>query len=103
MPQESIESDLKKAAVAVRHAQDVRKNHARLTIKGSKQREDDLEIAAERVREAMKPIRSHLGRAPSDRSTDNREEILERVREASAALQKERRRIWKMRVRKDKK
>lgn len=91
-----IEPAIKEALMAVRHARDVRKVHARRTTKGTKQREDDLQMASSRVKLAMKPLRSFLGSAPSKTQTDAFVDLTERVKQASSELQAERRKLWKM-------
>ena len=97
MPKESpIELALKEAHAAVRHAQDVRGYHARRSAKGSKQREEDLMGARERLRIAMEPLRSFLGRGAALTQTNSNIDLLDRVSQASQAIQGERRRIWKM-------
>jgi hypothetical protein len=96
MSQPNLESDLHAAFAAVRHAQDVRRFHRRRSKKGSKQREDDLATARDRVSKAMIPLRSYLGGAPHRPHTTENDELLARVREASKALQGERRQVWKM-------
>lgn len=97
-----IERDLKAAELAARHAKDVRLYHARRSPKGSKQREHDLAEASERLKKAMKPLRSWLGQATAKEPTATHEEITKRVREASKELQAQRRRLWKMMARKPK-
>lgn len=88
--------DLEAAHRAVAYATEVREFHARTSQKGSKQREDDLAIAQERLAEAMKPLRRFLGRAPYGVQTRAHEITTDLVRDASAALQGARRRLWKM-------
>lgn len=97
MTQHPIETDLKAAFAAVRHARDVRKFHARRTQKGSMQREVDLDEAMERLKTAMKPLRSYLGSVPYRQQSYNARQITENVAEASQAIQAERRKLWKMR------
>lgn len=96
MGNERIESALKEALAACRHASDVRGYHARRTSRGTKQREDDLTQARERVRLAMAPLRSYLGRAQYDTQSQANIDLQERVRTASKELQSERRKLWKM-------
>ena len=45
----------------------------------------------------MKPLRSEIGRFPYGPQTDEAEANRERIRQASDALQRERRKLWKMR------
>lgn len=84
---------------AVAYAQQVRKFHRRRTAKTSQQREADIEMALERLREAMEPIRSEIGRFPYGPQTTVAEARREAIRECSAAIQSERRKLWKMRAR----
>lgn len=96
MADERIEAALKEAHAACRHAQDIRGFYARRSERDSRQRQEDLLAARERVRLAMTPLRSYLGgvarRTPSRSNID----LASRVREASSALQTERRKLWKM-------
>lgn len=88
-----MDFDLTEANAAVSHAQSTRRLHARRTKKGTQQRETDLKIAVERVREAMKPLRRAIARLPYD---DTPAEHAARMRSASARLQRERRKLWKL-------
>jgi hypothetical protein len=96
MADERIESALKEAHAACRHAQDMRGFYARRSERTAKQRQDDLHAARERVRLAMTPLRSFLGGAARRVGSRNNVELEDRVRSASAALQSERRKLWKM-------
>lgn len=85
---------------AIKMAQDVRTRHAKRTAKGGRQREDDINMAMKRLKAAMKPIRSELGRAihyapemPS--AMANRDKL----NDLSTRIQAERRKLWKMRGR----
>lgn len=93
---QSMENPLKQAARAIQFAQEVRSYHRRRTERGSRQRAADLLEAQKRLRDAMKPLRSYLGRAPYGPQTHTAQREIARVRKASKALQGERRRIWKM-------
>lgn len=92
LPKDAIEA----AASAVAYAQQVRAFHRRRTDRTSKQREADIELAQTRLREAMGPLRAEIGRFPYGPQTDLAEHNREVIREASAALQSERRKLWKM-------
>jgi hypothetical protein len=96
MPQVLPEKLLRRAQQAVENAQRVRKVHRRRSTKGSEQREADLRLALERLRDAMKPLRSEIGRFPYGPSTPEAERNRERIYEASRAIQAERRKLWKM-------
>jgi hypothetical protein len=92
----AIQDDLTEAKHAVLHAQRVRQAHRRRTSKGAPQREDDIRLALERLKDAMRPLRSYIGRLPFSQPPDH--EVLS-VRVASLMIQKERRKLWKMQKR----
>lgn len=91
-----MEEALRNAEAAVAHAQQVRSFHRRQTARGSTQRTEDIKLALERIRDAMQPIRSEIGRFPYGPQTTVAEEERARIRAASLALQAERRKLWKM-------
>ena len=95
LPKDAIDG----AASAVAHAQQVRAFHRRRTSRSSRQRESDIELALERIHEAMAPLRREIGRFPYGPQTDLAEHNREVIREASDALQRERRKLWKMKPR----
>lgn len=84
------------AEVATAYAQEVRQHHRRRTEKRSRQRQADIKLALRRLKEAMKPLRSEIGRFPYGAQTDEAEARRAAIREASAAIQRERRKLWKM-------
>lgn len=95
LPQQAIDD----ADAAVAFAAQVRKFHRRRTDKRqSSQRAADIESALSRLRDAMEPLRSEIGRFPYGAQTDVAERNRETIREASAAIQRERRKLWKMRA-----
>lgn len=96
MQEIDLDQALQVAQSAADHAKEVREFHARTTPRGSKQREDDIALAQLRIRKAMEPLRSFLGRATYGPSTSTFTQKVERVREASQQLQGQRRRLWKM-------
>jgi hypothetical protein len=81
---------------AAAYAQQVRELHRKRSTKGSGNRETDIRVALQRIREAMRPIRSVLGTVrhplPPEEAAVHRE--LLRI---SDAMQRERRKLWKMR------
>lgn len=85
-----------RAESAVEYAQSVRKMHRRRTNKTSAQRTTDIQIALDRLREAMDPIRSEIGRFPYGAQTEAAEQRRAAIRHASQAIQRERRKLWKM-------
>lgn len=81
---------------AIENAQRVRRFHRRRTERNSMQRKTDIEVALQRLKEAMGPLRTEIGRFPYGPQTDAAEENREAIRERSAAIQSERRKLWKM-------
>jgi hypothetical protein len=96
MPEKLPDSAIQTADAAVAYARQVRGYHARRTAKASPQRRTDIEVALKRLREAMAPLKSEIGRFPYGPQTDTAEANRERIRCASAAIQAERRKLWKM-------
>ena len=86
-----------RAESAVLFAQQVRTKHRRKKRRSSEQRRADIEEALKRLKDAMRPLRSEIGRFPYGPQTDEAEANRERIRDLSAALQTERRKLWKMR------
>jgi hypothetical protein len=96
MPEALPKDAIDEAASAVAYAQQVRAFHRRRTGRSSNQRETDITLALTRIREAMAPLRVQIGRFPYGPQTDLAEHNRDVIREASAALQAERRKLWKM-------
>lgn len=90
---------LDEAAAAVRYAQMVRAKHRRRTERGTREREEDIRLALERLKAAMKPLRSEIGRFAYGPPTPGEAPYRQSVRESSDAIQRERRKLWKMRKR----
>lgn len=103
MPAELPQRDIETADAAVAYAQQVRRYHRRRTKATSAQREADLDLALERLREAMGPVRSHIGKFPYGPQTDLAEENRQAIRDRSEAIQRERRKLWKMKKAKGRK
>lgn len=99
MPEKLPESALKTAEAAIAYAAQVRRYHARRTQKGDPQRETDIRVAKDRLKEAMKPLRSAIAKFPYEAQTDAAEKYRDRVRDLSEAIQRERRKLWKMQSR----
>lgn len=93
---ENLDPHLEAAARACEFAQEVRAYHRHRTARNSKQRNADLTEARARVKKAMDPLRSYLGRAPYGPQTVAAGRLTNKVRRASASLQSERRKVWKM-------
>lgn len=102
VPDQLLQSDLVEAEAAVRHAVNVRKHHRRRSSREDPQRAADIEMALERLRAAMVPLRSAIGRFPSEEPTEAIESRQAIVRALSANIQGQRRRLWKMQVRPEK-
>jgi aminoglycoside phosphotransferase family enzyme len=81
---------------AIENAQRVRRFHRRRTERASMQRKTDIEVALQRLKEAMRPLRTEIGRFPYGPQTDAAEANREAIRERSASIQSERRKLWKM-------
>jgi len=99
MPSELPNGIIETADAAVKFAQQVRAFHRRRTDVNSPQRVADLTAAMERIGEAMEPLRTEIGRFPYGPQTVQAEKNRTKIREASVALQKERRKCWKMKRR----
>jgi hypothetical protein len=99
MPAIRPEEELDAAQAALDHARQVRKFHRRRTARGSRQREVDIIVALDQLRQAMSPLRSMIGKFPYGPQTDVAEANREEIREMSEALQAERRKLWKMKTR----
>lgn len=98
MPAELPTQAIETAVAACQYAQQVRRYHRRRTNRTSSQRETEIEIALTRLKEAMAPLRSHIGKFPYGPQTTAAEENRQLIRDASTAIQAERRKLWKMRT-----
>jgi hypothetical protein len=96
MPAELPQTDMENAEAAVENARRVRAYHRRRTEKRSPQRRDDIMVARARLKEAMRPLKSAIGKFPYGPQTTTAEENRETIRQMSAAIQVERRKLWKM-------
>lgn len=109
MEESSFSRLVQAADAAVDHAQDTRSAHAKRSARGSRQREDDLSMAQTRLKRLMAPVRSELARLPSElkrmQSTNQMEHFgssvgqQAKLRDLSQAIQRERRKLWKMQQR----
>lgn len=97
MPAELPKGAIEAADAAVVFAQQVRRVHRRRTDKTSKQRKADIAMALERLKEAMAPLRTEIGRFPYGPQTGQAERNRQAIRAASLAIQRERRKLHKMR------
>lgn len=97
MPNELPQDAIAAAEAAVAFAQQVRKFHRRRTQRSHTQRQVDIENALQRIKNAMRPLKSEIGRFPYGPQNDRAEANRETIRQASEALQRERRKLWKMR------
>jgi hypothetical protein len=96
MPAQLPVAAMTEAELAVTNAQEVRAYHRKRSERTDRQRRHDLELALKRVKSAMLPLRSEIGKFPYGPQTDAAAENRQAIREASAALQRERRKLWKM-------
>lgn len=87
---------LNQADAAVEHAQRVRRVHARQSRTDSAARQQDIALALERLHEAMVPLRSEIGRFPYGPKNEQAEVNRQILYDASQRIQKERRKLWKM-------
>lgn len=87
------------AEVAIENARRVRAAHARRSGRGTPRREADIRIALERLKAAMKPLRSEIGRFPYGPATETAEQNRKTIVRLSSDIQKERRKLWKMQKR----
>lgn len=101
MPTELPKADLRKATAARDHARSVRRVHRRRTERGDPQRETDLDLALERLRSAMAPLRRQIGKFPYGPESAVAEQNRAVIRTLSSELQAERRKLWKMKKRKE--
>lgn len=95
MPNELPKDAIEAAEAAVAFAVQVRKFHRRRST-SAKQRADDIKRARARLSAAMKPLRSESGRFIYGPQTSIAEANREKIRQASAAIQRERRKLTKM-------
>ncbi len=96
MPEQLPDGLIENAQNAVDSALRVRQFHRRRTEKSSPQREADIRLALARIKAAMRPLKTEIGRFSYGPASDTAEENRQRIRAASAALQAERRKLWKM-------
>lgn len=96
MPETLPKQALDAADAAVEYAKSVRRIHRRRTDRRSPQRQHDIHAALDRLRSAMGPLRSESGRFKCGPQTVAVEAYRQPIRAASAALQAERRKLWKM-------
>ncbi len=94
-----LNRELEDAAAAIAFAQGVRRTHRRRSKPDAPQRKADIEIALKRLHEAMAPLRSHIHRFARQTMTEQAEENRTVIREASQAIQRERRKLHKMKQR----
>jgi hypothetical protein len=92
LPQDAIDG----AEAAVAFAAQVRAYHRRRTDPRSEQRATDIARARERLQEAMKPLKSEIGRFTYGPQTAPAEANRQAILKASDAIQRERRKLWKM-------
>ena len=96
MPKELPKDVIAAAEAAIVFAQQTRKLHRRRTQVQSDQRQRDIEQALTRLRDAMAPLRSEIGRFPYGPQTTVAERNRQRIRDASTDIQRERMKLHKM-------
>jgi hypothetical protein len=96
MTEAAVAAALQEAEHAIQNAQEVRAFHRKRSERDDRQRINDLTFALRRVKAAMTPLRSEIGRFPHQQRTDTVEARQNKIRNASKALQRERRKLWKM-------
>lgn len=96
MPNQLDPLVLKEAEAAVRFAQTVRERHRRRTERDNPTRASDIRVALSRLKRAMKPLRSEIGRFAHGPHNEVAQKNRQAIRDASASIQRERRKLWKM-------
>lgn len=91
------------AELAAAHARDVRAAHRKHSARGNRERQADIAIALTRLKRAMAPLRSEIAKFPyllpkvdDQLAQATFEEQRDKLLEASALVQRERRKLWKM-------
>ncbi len=84
------------AEAAIAFAQQVRAYHRRRTATDSERRLYDIALARERLRDAMKPLRSEIGRFHFGPQTTIAERNRDVIRDVSQRIGAERRKLTKM-------
>lgn len=96
MPHELPKDAVDSADAAVSFAVQVRRFHAKRRNTKSPQRVTDIDLALARLKEAMGPLKSEIGRFPYGPQTSIAEGNRQTIRVASTSIQRERRKLWKM-------
>lgn len=96
MPSDLPTRDIEAAEAAIQFARLVRKTHARRSHKTSARRIADIQIARQRLKETMRPLRTHIGKFPIGPQTSVAEANRQHIRDVSASMQAERRKLTKM-------
>lgn len=96
MPKDLPEREIESANAAVAYAQQVRKFHRRRSARNAAQRVHDVELALKRLKTAMTPLKSEMGRFPYGPQTIQAEANREVIRVAAADIKRERIKLWKM-------
>lgn len=84
------------ARAAAEYACGVRELHRRRSKKNNSERQEDIRVALERIQAAMKPIHAKRISDSYRRQTATAQQNREPLRSASQAMQRERRKLWKM-------
>lgn len=89
----------KMAIAATEHARDTRAAYRKRVGRSDKQRLTDIGLALFKLKMAMKPVRAELARIPyqlREESDPRLEEQRALLLDVSDAMQRERRKLWKM-------
>lgn len=97
MPEALSDDDIQTALAAVQFAVRVREYHARRTDKRSPQRAIDIDQALTKLKDAMRPIRSERARLAFKPATSQNEDYRLKLEACSESIQRERRKLWKLR------
>lgn len=92
-----MQEALRAAEIAVAAAQEARATLRGRTTKGSLEREGTIAARIDALNHAAKPLRREAGRFAHDPARERR--WGPRVRKAATAIQRERRKLWKMQER----
>lgn len=96
MPTTLPQREIDRAAAAVDYAAQVRIYHRRRSALSSPDRLRDINLALSRLKEAMRPLKTEIGRFQYGPTTSIAEANREIIRQCSLAIQTERRKLWKL-------
>lgn len=88
------------AIAAADHARDTRAAYRKRVGRDDRQRQSDIGLALHKLKMAMVPVRAELARIPYQLRAEDNPRLREQralLLDTSDALQRERRKLWKMR------